>query len=83
MLPKLRNSEDRVQMTEDRKSIKTFEDLGSSDEMRVWLRYCLDLKYIEEQEWKRWRDEYHEISKMLNGLIKSWKQHKIDEMNVN
>ena len=45
--------------------------IGSSDEMRVWLRYCLDLGYIAEAEWQSWRDEYHEISKMLNGLHKA------------
>ncbi len=47
--------------------------LGSSDEMRVWLRYCYDLKYIEESEWKDWRDRYQQISKMLQGLHRSWK----------
>jgi four helix bundle protein len=47
--------------------------LGSSDEMRVWLRYCLDLGYIEEAEWNRWRDAYQEISRMLQGLHRSWK----------
>ena len=47
--------------------------IGSSDEMRVWLRYCLDLQYIDKTEWKRWRDSYKEISKMLQGLHRSWK----------
>jgi four helix bundle protein len=47
--------------------------LGSSDEMRVWLRYCLDLGYIEEAEWNRWRDAYQEISRMLQGPHRSWK----------
>ncbi len=42
--------------------------IGSADEMRVWLRYCFDLGYITEQQWKAWRQEYHEIVKMLNGL---------------
>jgi four helix bundle protein len=42
--------------------------MGSADEMRVWLRYCLDLGYIDEATWKRWRDEYQEIAKMLQGL---------------
>ena len=46
---------------------------GSSDEMRVWLRYCLDLEYIDETTWKQWRGEYKEISKMLQGLYRSWK----------
>ena len=26
--------------------------LGSSDEMRVWLRYCLDLEYIDRNTWQ-------------------------------
>jgi four helix bundle protein len=39
--------------------------------MRVWLRYCLDLGYIEERGWQAWRDEYERIAKMLQGLAKS------------
>jgi four helix bundle protein len=46
--------------------------VGSSDEMRVWVRYCLDLGYITEETWKHWRDGYKEISKMLSGLSRSW-----------
>ena len=46
--------------------------IGSSDEMRVWIRYCLDLEYISKETWKCWRDEYIEISKMLSGLKRSW-----------
>ncbi len=42
--------------------------VGSADEMRVWSRYCFDLGYIDEETWKRWRDEYQEIAKMLQGL---------------
>ena len=45
--------------------------LGSADEMRVWLRYCFDLDYIEEREWREWQSEYIEIAKMLAGLSKS------------
>ena len=37
--------------------------------MRVWLRYCLDLGYIDQVAWQSWRDEYHEIAKMLQGLL--------------
>ena len=42
--------------------------MGSADEMRVWARYCLDLGYIDEATWQRWRDEYHAIAKMIQGL---------------
>jgi four helix bundle protein len=48
--------------------------LGSSDEMRVWTRYCLDLGYIDEATWQSWRQDYHEISKMLQGLWKASRQ---------
>ena len=47
--------------------------VGSADEMRVWIRYCLDLGYIDEVTWHRWRSAYEEIAKMLTGLAKSLK----------
>ena len=46
--------------------------MGSSDEMRVWLRYCLDLGYLEEESWQRYSDEYRVIAKMLNSLHRVW-----------
>ena len=42
--------------------------VGSADEMRVWLRYALDLGYVDEADWQRWRDEYEAVAKMLNGM---------------
>ncbi len=42
--------------------------VGSSDEMRVWVRYALDLSYIDEKIWRDWRDEYQIISKQLQVL---------------
>ena len=48
--------------------------IGSADEMRVWVRYCLDLGYVDEATWKQWRDEYQEIAKMLHGLHRSWER---------
>ena len=45
--------------------------VGSADEMRVWLRYCLDLGYIDAATWRLWCDEYTAISKMLQGLRKA------------
>ena len=47
--------------------------IGSADEMRVWIRYCLDLGYVKEEQWKHWRDEYEQIAKMLQGLSKTLK----------
>ena len=45
--------------------------MGSADEMRVWARYALDLGYVDEATWRKWRDEYHAIAKMIQGLIAS------------
>jgi four helix bundle protein len=45
--------------------------IGSADEMRVWLRYCLDLGYVSNEQWDNWRDEYEQIAKMLQGLHRS------------
>ena len=42
--------------------------VGSSDEMRVWARYALDLCYIDEKTWRNWRDEYQIIAKQLQAL---------------
>jgi four helix bundle protein len=43
--------------------------VGSSDEMRVWVRYALDLGYIEQATWQRWRDEYQTTVRMLQSLL--------------
>ena len=43
--------------------------LGSSDEMRVWIRYAKDLGYIDDPTWETWREDYKIISKMLQKLL--------------
>jgi four helix bundle protein len=50
--------------------------MGSADEMRVWLRYCLDLGYIDQATWQGWRDEYQAIARMLQGLHRSWQKRE-------
>jgi four helix bundle protein len=42
--------------------------IGSADEMQVWLKYCLDLEYIDQKSCGQWRDEYRQIARMLQGL---------------
>ena len=42
--------------------------IGSADEMQVWTRYCKDLAYVDAQTASRWRGEYREIARMLQGL---------------
>ena len=46
--------------------------MGSADEMRVWVRYSLDLGYINENQWQSWNKSYIDIAKMLNGLHAKW-----------
>ena len=46
--------------------------IGSSDEMRVWIRYCYDLSYIDEETYRTWWNEYKAISRMLQSLHRHW-----------
>ncbi len=44
--------------------------LGSAEESRLWCKYAEDLGYVTPQVGAAWRDEYGEIGRMLNGLLK-------------
>ena len=46
--------------------------IGSADEMRVWIRYCLNLKYVDETTSERWRNEYVAVAKMLQVIYSRW-----------
>ena len=52
--------------------------MGSADEMRVWLRYCFDLNYLDAERWELWRAEYEAIAKMLQGLSRSLDEARTD-----
>ena len=52
--------------------------MGSSDETQLWLRYCIDLGYIDEERGKRWVADFAEISRMLRGLYASWSRSELD-----
>ncbi len=43
---------------------------GSAQEVSVWIDYCKNLEFIDEETWKNWNREYDEISRMLFSLIK-------------
>ena len=45
--------------------------LGSSGEMRIWLKYCLDLGYINQEQFNNMNNEYDVIIKMLMALARS------------
>ena len=44
--------------------------IGSADEMQVWVLYCRDLGYIGSDVAERWRGEFREIARMLQGLLR-------------
>ena len=44
--------------------------MGSADEMRVWVRYCRDLGYLDEPQARFWQAEYREIARMLQALLR-------------
>ena len=46
--------------------------LGSCDETRIWLKYALDLGYLNAEEYERLHDSYCEVGRMLTGLLKRW-----------
>lgn len=41
------------------------------DVIKVWLKYALDLEYIDFKNWDLWRNSYVEVAKMLIGLANS------------
>ena len=47
--------------------------IGSADEMQVWMKYCADLEYVDQKTSERWRDEYRQIARMLQGLYTKWR----------
>ena len=46
--------------------------IGSCDETRIWLKYAVDLGYIEAEEYERFHEGYCEVGKMPTGLVKRW-----------
>ncbi len=48
--------------------------LGSCDEVRVWLDFCRDLGYLEEESYGRWVRAYEEVGKGLNKLLQVWQK---------
>jgi len=42
---------------------------GSAEECRVWLQFCKDLNYIDQEKAEKWRNDYVRMSQMLLGLI--------------
>jgi four helix bundle protein len=47
--------------------------MGSADEMRIWVKYCCDLAYVDQATCQVWQEDYQQIAKMLQGLSKHLK----------
>ena len=47
--------------------------LGSCNEMQVHLRFCKDLRYMKQEEYEKYKEEYIKLGKMLNVSIQKWK----------
>ena len=46
---------------------------GSCDEIRVWLRFCVELGYLSDELLHKYEASYEEVGKMLGGLMKAWR----------
>lgn len=44
---------------------------GSANEMLVWLDYCIELEYLERQDYERYYSGYIQVAKMLNALSRN------------
>ena len=47
--------------------------LGSLEETKLWLRYAVDLGYIDAVQAQAWMQECSEVGRMLGGLHKHLK----------
>ncbi len=52
--------------------------LGSADESKLWCRYAEDLGYATPADAARWRTEYEQIARMLQGLLARQQDSSLD-----
>ena len=50
--------------------------IGSSNEMIVWLDFCIDLNYCPKGDIEPLKQEYIDLGKMLFTLSQNWKKFK-------
>ncbi len=50
--------------------------IGSCGEMKIWIKYCLDLGYIDKNKHNKWVEEYNIVSRMLQNLRSKIKDRK-------
>ncbi|MEJ0010576.1 MAG: four helix bundle protein [Alphaproteobacteria bacterium] len=53
-----------------KQEFKRFLMLAASScaEVKVWLDYCIELKYITRSQYAGWSDQYDKVSRMLHKL---------------
>ncbi len=44
--------------------------IGSADEAKLWCQYAEDLGYVRHDMAQSWRDDFTELARMLQGLLK-------------
>jgi len=52
--------------------------LGSADESKLWCRYAEDLGYATPETAGKWRTEYEQIARMLQGLLARQQESSLD-----
>jgi four helix bundle protein len=53
--------------------------IGSADETSLWIRFALDLGYIDVATCEEMSERYREIARMLNGLMDSLRKSPSDD----
>jgi len=48
-----------------------YQARGSVEEARYFLFLSKDLEYLDNNDFKKFEEEYEKVSKLINGLIKS------------
>ena len=51
------------------------DSVGSCDETKLWLKFALDCKYLENAQYDNLVVQYNEVGKMLKGLHDNWKTY--------
>ena len=56
--------------------------IGSANELSVLIDYSYDLGYIEKEEYRKAKEEYEEIGKMLSSFIKAVESRQDSQKNT-
>lgn len=51
------------------------DSVGSCDETKLWIKFALDCKYLQEEKYDNLIEHYNEVGRMLKGLHDNWKTY--------